>query len=90
VERPACTKVLTGIFVDTSTHTLETLFRQLGLPCEPADIDRFVLAHRPLPGMLALHEAPFWTTAQAEFLCGAVVDDADWAEVVDQFDALLR
>jgi len=76
--------------VDTSTHTLETLFRQLGLPCEPADIDRFVLAHRPLPGMLALHEAPFWTTAQAEFLCGAVVDDADWAEVVDQFDALLR
>ncbi len=76
--------------MDTSAHTLEALFRQLGLPCEPADIDRFIMAHRPLPGMLALYEAPFWTTAQAEFLCDGVAADADWAAVVDQFDALLR
>ncbi len=76
--------------MDTSRHTLEALFRQLGLPCAPTDIDRFILAHRPLPGLLALYEAPFWTAAQAEFLCDGVAADADWAEVVDQFDALLR
>ncbi len=76
--------------MDTSIHDLETLFRQLGLPCGPADIERFIASHRPLPFALALHEAAFWTPAQADFLSDELAADADWAEVIDHLDALLR
>jgi hypothetical protein len=35
-------------------------------------------------------DAFFWTKSQAEFLRDEILDDADWAEVVDQLDVLLR
>lgn len=77
--------------MDDAFHSLQALFSQLGLPCDkPADIERFVGAHRPLPAATALHEAPFWTAAQAEFLREGIAEDADWAEVIDHLDALLR
>jgi hypothetical protein len=71
-------------------HSLRQLFAQLGLPDEPAEIDRFINRHRPLPGPVRLAEAPFWNTAQAQLLAAGVADDADWAEVVDTLDTLLR
>jgi hypothetical protein len=37
-----------------------------------------------------LADAFFWTKSQAEFLRDEILDDADWAEVVDQLDVLLR
>jgi len=76
--------------MESPTHDLSALFKQLGLPADSASIDAFIARHAPLPATLALAEAPFWTAAQAAFLREEIVEDADWAEVVDQFNLLLR
>lgn len=75
--------------MEPAFHQLADLFRQLGLPDDPASIERFIAAHRPLPPDTALADAPFWTPAQAEFLREELRDDADWAELVDTLGALL-
>ncbi|MBI5783916.1 MAG: DUF2789 domain-containing protein [Rhodocyclales bacterium] len=68
---------------------LATLFAQLGLPNDPASIDAFIAAHRPLPDDVALADAPFWTPAQAAFLAEELQADADWAEVIDELNSEL-
>ncbi|MCF8176638.1 MAG: DUF2789 domain-containing protein, partial [Burkholderiaceae bacterium] len=50
----------------------------------------FLDRHRPLPNETPLHEAAFWSPAQARFLCEEVLNDADWAEIVDTLNAGLR
>jgi hypothetical protein len=37
-----------------------------------------------------VQEAPFWTPAQAKALRDMLLDDADWAEVVDQLNLALH
>ena len=76
--------------MDTSTHSMSTLFAQLGLPSGDADIDTFVARHAPLKADISLNDAPFWSAAQARFISDAWREDSDWAELVDQLDALLR
>lgn len=76
--------------MDTSPHTLQTLFRQLGLPDDEAGMRRFIHAHRPLEAGVLLEDAPWWNPAQREFLCRAKAEDSAWAIVVDELDALLR
>lgn len=76
--------------MDTSKHDIVTLFQQLGLPSDEKSRQAFIQEHRPLPESLALADATFWSTAQANFLREAICDDADWAAVVDKLDALLR
>ncbi|MET0542496.1 MAG: DUF2789 domain-containing protein [Variovorax sp.] len=77
--------------MDTTPHSLETLFAQLGLPsANEADIERFVAEHRPLAADVKLADAPFWTAGQAQFLREEISEDAEWAEVVDQLNAMLR
>ena len=76
--------------MELSLHTMTNLFAQLGLASEPSAIESFIAAHRPLPASVALHEAAFWTAAQADFLRAAISDDADWAEVIDRLNAGLR
>lgn len=71
-------------------HSMNTLFRQLGLDDSDPDIEQFILDHRPLPANVCLHDANFWTPAQAGFLKEAIEDDADWAETVDELDARLH
>jgi len=71
-------------------HDLQHLFRQLGLPSERSEIDRFVATHRPLSNEVRLADAHFWSAAQAQFLREEIDDDADWAEVVDQLNVMLR
>lgn len=71
-------------------YSMNTLFSQLGLANENADIKKFVEEHAPLPPELELDEAPFWTPSQAALLREALSNDADWAEVVDQLNASLR
>lgn len=70
--------------------TMELLFAQLGESYGAADIVRFIAQHSPMAGQLALHEAPFWTPAQAAFLRDAIAQDADWAPVVDALNAGLH
>jgi hypothetical protein len=76
--------------MELSNHSLNDLFAQLGLPSEAADIAAFVAAHRPLPGGARLSDAPFWTEAQARFLRDEILEDADWAEVIDQLNLMLH
>jgi hypothetical protein len=76
--------------MDLSRHSLEDLFAQLGLSATAEDIRRFVTRHRPLDDRVALADAKFWTPAQAQFLREEIGEDADWAEVVDQLNLMLR
>jgi hypothetical protein len=76
--------------METPIHSMNSLFKQLGLPCETAEVDAFIEFHKPLPDYCLLHEAAFWTASQATFLAEEIEDDADWAEVVDELNARLR
>lgn len=76
--------------MENPTHSLPSLFKQLGLPTDQAAIDAFIRSHTPLPPTCTLAEAPFWNSAQAEFLREEILEDADWAEVVDQLNLMLR
>jgi hypothetical protein len=76
--------------MDLTRHSLEDLFGQLGLPSGPEDIRRFVTRHRPLADDVKLADAKFWSPSQAQFLHEEIDDDADWAEVVDQLNLMLR
>lgn len=75
--------------MDDAFHRLCDLFRQLGLPDEPAEVERFIAEHRPLPEGMGLCEAPFWTPSQVQFLREQIIADADWAPVVDDLAARL-
>jgi hypothetical protein len=76
--------------MEMHVHSVSHLFAQLGLPADDASINQFVAMHAPLAGGVSLTDAPFWSRAQADFLAGEIARDADWAEVVDQLDAMLR
>ncbi|WP_411728095.1 DUF2789 domain-containing protein [Methyloglobulus sp.] len=76
--------------MDTSIHTLQTLFFQLGLASNEEQIRVFIEKHRPLPRNIALSEADFWSEAQAAFLAEAIEEDSDWCALVDELDSLLR
>lgn len=76
--------------MDTSIHNLKNLFKQLGLPEWEEAITDFVHQHSPLDPEVSLTDAPFWNVAQREFLREALSEDSDWAESVDQLDAMLR
>lgn len=72
-------------------HTLTSLFEQLGLPSSPAEIQGFIRRYsQKIDHTLPIHKADFWNPSQAAFLKEAKEDDADWVEVVDQLDNLLR
>jgi hypothetical protein len=75
--------------MQSQRHDIANLFAQLGLPNDPAAIDAFIAAHRPLPTGISLAEAPFWSPTQAAFLAEELQGDADWAEVIDELNSEL-
>ena len=66
------------------------LFRQLGLSSEEYQIRQFIRAHSPLPAAMRLADAPFWSPTQSNFLREALLQDSDWAVLVDQLNAALH
>jgi hypothetical protein len=76
--------------MNTPSHRFHELFAQLGLPCDDAGIQGFIAANSPLAAPIRLHEAPFWSAAQASFLSDALQQDSDWAELADQLSQALR
>jgi len=76
--------------MESPTHSLTNLFGQLGLASNEKAIDDFVEQHKPLPQETPLYKAKFWTNSQADFLHEAIEEDADWSEIVDHLDAMLR
>ena len=75
--------------MDTSAHTLEALFAQLGLDDRPDAIAEFA-SRNVLGSDVLLHRGSFWSAAQSQFIRDAMREDSDWAEAVDQLNALLR
>jgi hypothetical protein len=76
--------------MDTSHHTMQSLFQQLGLPSEPKQIDHFIAIHRTETGMDTLEGARFWSPNQAHFIQQALEFDSDWSEVVDALNVRLH
>jgi hypothetical protein len=71
-------------------HSMASLFDQLGLDSSKKDINSFIAKHGQLAENIELHKASFWNTSQASFLKQTLDDDADWVEIVNQLDAMLR
>lgn len=76
--------------MESPVHSLSSLFKQLGLPDDAVSIEKFVAVHSPLKPDLKLADAFFWTDNQKNFLREQILEDADWAEVVDELNVLLR
>lgn len=76
--------------MQASFHRFSDLFAQLGLPSDEQDIQSFLRRHGNLPPQMPLADAPFWTPAQASMLREELIEDADWAEVVDQLNLALH
>lgn len=70
-------------------HTMNHLFAQLGLPSDEAAIEAFIASHRPLASDTALYRAPFWSASQRAFLKEEIIEDADWATVIDELNSRL-
>ncbi|WP_062063067.1 DUF2789 domain-containing protein [Cellvibrio sp. OA-2007] len=73
----------------TSTTAMPQLFEQLGLKSSNLAIARFIKLH-PLAENVTLQSATFWNPSQRQFINDSLQQDSDWAEVVDQLDALLH
>ncbi|HQU79504.1 MAG TPA: DUF2789 family protein [Azonexus sp.] len=69
---------------------MSNLFSQLRLPADQAAIENFIAAHRPLENGTALYRAPFWSDSQRAFLKEEIIEDADWAAVIDELNGRLR
>lgn len=69
---------------------MSMLFAQLGEANDHGSIERFIRTNRPLAGSVLLHEATFWSSAQAVFLREAISDDANWAVIADELNAALH
>ncbi|PUE45063.1 hypothetical protein B9Z47_16740 [Limnohabitans sp. 2KL-1] len=76
--------------MEQPSHAFHDLFAQLGLPNDAASIAQFLKNHGPLPGDMALPDAPFWSPAQAAFLSETLQIDNDWSQQVDQLSKALR
>ena len=76
--------------MEAPVHSMSNLFAQLGLASDDASIARFIETHRPLDESIKLQDAPFWTEAQAAFLREEMLEDADWAPIIDELNADLH
>ena len=76
--------------MEAPMHSIVSLFDQLGLESTQQAIDDFIDKHKPLASNIELSQAEFWSDSQASFIKETKDDDADWAEIVDQFDTMLR
>jgi len=76
--------------MDSVYYSMCNLFKQLGLPSEPEEIDDFIAQHKALSDGIPIEQAPFWNDSQSHFLRSAIDEDSEWCEAVDQLDARLR
>lgn len=76
--------------METSFHSLNDLFDQLGLASSPESIDQFIKKYSPLNSTVVLEDANFWNPYQRQFLRDELQKDADWAEPIDLLNSQLR
>ena len=75
--------------MDTTTNDLTHLFQQLGLSHSNDDIALFVNNNK-LDKHTLLIDAKCWNNGQRAFLKEALHEDAQWSEVIDQLDVMMR
>lgn len=75
--------------MDTTPLDLEHLFQQLGLKSDVKAIELFIAKHTITEGQL-MHQAEFWTISQQQFLAEALTEDAQWSDLIDHLDTMLR
>ncbi len=74
-----------------SYHTkMQDLFAQLGLPNGQKSIEDFIQKHKGLAPCTHIEDAVFWSAQQAGFIKSALIEDAEWTELIDQLNTLLR
>lgn len=76
--------------MDRSTHSMNTLFEQLGMPGDDAYIDQFIRTHTLFSQHVKLSEATFWSDSQASFIQECLDTDSDWSDVVDELNTRLH
>ena len=76
--------------MEAPIHSLVSLFDQLGLDSTEQAINEFIEKNGPLSDDIELHMAGFWNASQACFLKQELDKDADWVEIVNQLDVMLR
>ncbi len=76
--------------MDLSSHTLNSLFQQLGLPDSDQEINDFIEQNKGIDKTIALYEVNIWSSSQSAFLQESQEQDSDWTEVIDHLDAQLR
>lgn len=74
----------------TENLKLKDLFVQLGLSNDQQAIEAFISQHRRLEQNVRIEDAHFWSPSQARFLRTSLLEDAEWAELIDQLSAMLR
>lgn len=75
--------------MESGSHAMNDLFSQLGLDSTDEAIEQFIATHK-ISSSLILANAPFWNQSQASFIKESIEQDADWCEIIDQLDSLLR
>lgn len=76
--------------MESPLHSLPALFKQLGLPHDPVSIEQFVASHSPLKAGVETGGCVFGATPRGHFCVKEILDDADWAVVVDELNLMLR
>ena len=76
--------------MEMQNHSLISLFDQLGLGSTDEEIKNFIRNNAPIDEEKALHEAKFWSPSQSHFLKRAKDEDADWSDIVDHLNIILR
>lgn len=76
--------------MDKPIHPFSEIFKQLGLPDDPVEIDRFITTHSPLDEDVKLVDAPFWNDSQRAFLKESYTADSDWIPMIDQLNEALH
>lgn len=75
--------------MDTTPQDLSHLFDQLGIDSSEENIDKFI-ADNQIPKNVLISQAGFWSESQKSFLREAIDEDAQWSELIDHLDALIR
>lgn len=73
----------------SNINTMSDLFKQLGLPADPASIREFIGQHEGACIHCTLPHAPIWTESQRAFLDQAVAEDSDWALPAEELAGML-
>ncbi|MBF8778477.1 DUF2789 domain-containing protein [Pseudomonas fulva] len=76
--------------MDAPIHPFSEIFKQLGLPDDPVEIERFITTHSPLDDDVKLVDAPFWNDSQRAFLKENYIADSDWIVMIDQLNEALH